>query len=243
MKCLEKDRNRRYETANGLARDIERYLNDEPVQACPPSATYRLKKFVRRNKIAAAFVLLLVTAVAALAVSNVQTTRNERRALTETAKVKAVSDLLQGMLGSANPEQAKHAEYTVRQLLDDFSAGLGTELAGQPEVEAEIRATIGRAYWRLGAADQAEPQLTKALELRRRLFGPDHEKVAESQVDYAWCLMEQQRNPEAEASVREALRIYRARGTTELPVIQANVILQRSPDYLWEVRQGQDSRR
>jgi serine/threonine protein kinase len=49
MKCLEKDRNRRYETANGLARDIERYLNDEPVQACPPSAVYRLKKFIRRQ--------------------------------------------------------------------------------------------------------------------------------------------------------------------------------------------------
>jgi serine/threonine protein kinase/Flp pilus assembly protein TadD len=50
MKCLEKDRNRRYETANGLAQDIERYLHDEPVQACPPSAVYKLRKFARRNK-------------------------------------------------------------------------------------------------------------------------------------------------------------------------------------------------
>jgi serine/threonine-protein kinase len=49
MKCLEKDRNRRYETANGLARDIERYLADEPVQACPPSEWYRLRKFARRH--------------------------------------------------------------------------------------------------------------------------------------------------------------------------------------------------
>jgi tetratricopeptide (TPR) repeat protein len=51
MKCLEKDRNRRYETANGLAMDVQRYLADEPVQACPPSATYRLRKFARRNKV------------------------------------------------------------------------------------------------------------------------------------------------------------------------------------------------
>jgi tetratricopeptide (TPR) repeat protein/serine/threonine protein kinase len=51
MKCLEKDRNRRYESADGLARDIERYLHDEPVQACPPSAGYRLRKFARRNKV------------------------------------------------------------------------------------------------------------------------------------------------------------------------------------------------
>ena len=51
MKALEKDRNRRYETANGLAADIQRYLNDEPVQACPPSAMYRFRKFARRNKV------------------------------------------------------------------------------------------------------------------------------------------------------------------------------------------------
>jgi tetratricopeptide (TPR) repeat protein/serine/threonine protein kinase len=50
MKALEKDRNRRYETANGFAMDVQRYLADEPVQACPPSAGYRLRKFVRRNK-------------------------------------------------------------------------------------------------------------------------------------------------------------------------------------------------
>jgi serine/threonine protein kinase/Flp pilus assembly protein TadD len=63
MKALEKDRNRRYETANGLAHDIERYLNDEPVQACPPSAAYRFRKFARRNKAA-----LVTAAVVALAV-------------------------------------------------------------------------------------------------------------------------------------------------------------------------------
>jgi serine/threonine protein kinase/Tfp pilus assembly protein PilF len=50
MKCLEKDRNRRYETASGFAADVQRYLNDEPVQACPPSAAYRLRKFTRRNR-------------------------------------------------------------------------------------------------------------------------------------------------------------------------------------------------
>ena len=50
MKSLEKDRNRRYETANGFAADVQRYLNDEPVQACPPSAGYRLRKFARRHK-------------------------------------------------------------------------------------------------------------------------------------------------------------------------------------------------
>ena len=62
MKALEKDRNRRYETANGLAADLRRYLDDEPVQACPPSAGYRLRKFARRNR-----AMLVTAAVVATA--------------------------------------------------------------------------------------------------------------------------------------------------------------------------------
>ena len=52
MRCLEKDRNRRYETANGLAEDIDRHLSDQPVEARRPTRIYRLKKFIRRNKVA-----------------------------------------------------------------------------------------------------------------------------------------------------------------------------------------------
>src|SRR5207244_3386336 len=74
MKALEKDRNRRYETANGLAADLRRYLDDEPVQACPPSAWYRFGKFARRNKaalIAAGLIAgAMLAAVGTLAVSN-----------------------------------------------------------------------------------------------------------------------------------------------------------------------------
>ncbi len=62
MKCLEKDRQRRYETTSGLARDIERYLRDDPVEACPPSLGYRFRKYARRNKV-------LLTATAAVAVA------------------------------------------------------------------------------------------------------------------------------------------------------------------------------
>ena len=73
MKALEKDRNRRYETANGFAADVQRYLADEPVQACPPSAWYRFRKFARRNRravaTAAAAALVVVLGVAGLATS------------------------------------------------------------------------------------------------------------------------------------------------------------------------------
>ena len=68
MKCLEKDRTRRYETANGFARDIQRYLDGDPVEACPPSASYKLRKFARKHRAAlatvGAFALLLVAATA-----------------------------------------------------------------------------------------------------------------------------------------------------------------------------------
>ena len=74
MKALEKDRNRRYETANGVARDIERYLHDEPVHACPPTAAYRFRKFARRNKTTllatSAALLTLLAILVGLAVSN-----------------------------------------------------------------------------------------------------------------------------------------------------------------------------
>ena len=79
MKTLEKDRNRRYETASGLAMDVQRYLADEPVQACPPSATYRFRKFARRNRravvTAAAVALAAVVAVAGLATSTLRISR------------------------------------------------------------------------------------------------------------------------------------------------------------------------
>lgn len=68
MKCLEKDRNRRYESASALAADVQRYLSDEPVTACPPSAAYRLWKFVRRNRsrVAVAGTALVVALLVAI---------------------------------------------------------------------------------------------------------------------------------------------------------------------------------
>jgi hypothetical protein len=63
MKCLEKDRNRRYETASAVAADVQRYLNDDPVQACPPSAAYRIRKFARRNRVALTTASVLAAAL------------------------------------------------------------------------------------------------------------------------------------------------------------------------------------
>ena len=85
MKALEKDRNRRYETANGLAADVQRYLDDEPVQACPPSAGYRFRKFARRNTAGGgrrrrSSALAVLLAVAGLAASTVLIARGQLQA-------------------------------------------------------------------------------------------------------------------------------------------------------------------
>jgi serine/threonine protein kinase len=99
MKCLEKDRSRRYETANGVARDLERYLADEPVEACPPSSSYRLRKFARKYKkalvTAAAFAVLLVAAVVmstllAVWATSAEREANRQRTAAEVAKQQAL---------------------------------------------------------------------------------------------------------------------------------------------------------
>src|SRR5262249_18374480 len=84
MKCLEKDRTRRYETTNGLARDIQRHMQDEPVEACPPSASYRLRKLARKHRgpltTAATFAGLLVVASVVSIILALRATRAERQA-------------------------------------------------------------------------------------------------------------------------------------------------------------------
>jgi serine/threonine protein kinase/Flp pilus assembly protein TadD len=106
MKALEKDRNRRYETANGLAADLRRYLDDEPVQACPPSAWYRFGKFARRNKMSLvmAGVLLLAATVATGALGWTVRDRAARRTNLERQAVLALDDAQEHLDRGAWPQ-------------------------------------------------------------------------------------------------------------------------------------------
>jgi tetratricopeptide (TPR) repeat protein len=243
MKCLEKDRTRRYETANGLALDLKRHLSNEPVTARPPSRAYQFQKLVRRNKLAfAAAAAVAAALIIGAFVSTLQAVRavraereqsrlrnqaeaNRKKAETEAIKATAISDFLQELLSSANPYELKGSEYTVRQLLDDFSAGLGTRLAGQPEVEATVRNTIGHSYHQLGLAEKAEPHFERVLALRRRIFGEQSQEVAQSLVNRAWNLGEQARWAEAEAEIHRALDIYGRIGADAQPLIHARYAL------------------
>jgi serine/threonine-protein kinase len=94
MKCLEKDRNRRYETVNGLRLDVERYLADEPVQACPPSAWYRFRKFARRNRtgLAVAGLILSVFVLLGGGAGWVVRDRAARLTMTEQEVIRALGE-------------------------------------------------------------------------------------------------------------------------------------------------------
>jgi WD40 repeat protein/serine/threonine protein kinase len=99
MKALEKDRNRRYETANGLAADLRRYLDDEPVTACPPSAWYRFRKFARRNRAALATASVVAAALVAVAVISVMYAVGQARANRE---ITGLAGRLQTSLAESN---------------------------------------------------------------------------------------------------------------------------------------------
>ncbi len=220
MKALEKDRGRRYDTPAGLARDIERYLRDETVEACPPSSIYLVRKLLRRNKVtvittllvAASLVIGTAVSIWHAAVARRAEAKAAARLVAETQareQATAISELLQEGLASANPDAAKGTSYTVRQLLDDISKRLGDRLRDQPAAEAAIRGTIGNAYFRLGLPEQATPHLKRALELREQLHGPESAEAARGLYDEAWNLQEYGDIPGALARANRALAIHR----------------------------------
>jgi serine/threonine protein kinase/tetratricopeptide (TPR) repeat protein len=203
MKALEKDRTRRYETANGLARDLQRYLADEPVEACPPSAGYRLGKVARRHRVAlmtaAAFaaLLLLATGVSVwLAVRARQAEQLASQRLQQVEKdthramlarrdaqaAAAASTFLQNMLtqgadgtepGGARPS-VPDPEVKLRAVLDRAARSVAGSFGGQPLAEATIRSTLAQAYLALDRPDEAQVHLERAVRLRTEQQGATH---------------------------------------------------------------------
>src|SRR5262249_42704669 len=111
MKSLEKDRNRRYETANALATDVERHLRDEPVEACPPTLGYRLRKFASKNKVAfattGAVAAALVVGVALASWQAVRATDAERATTAALDDAIELGRALDARLGEINAANAK----------------------------------------------------------------------------------------------------------------------------------------
>jgi serine/threonine protein kinase/Tfp pilus assembly protein PilF len=119
MKALEKDRNRRYETANALALDLQHYLADEPVQACPPSVGYRLRKLTRRHKGALATAALVVVALLAVAMSTGYGLRDRStRQAVVAARVSDALDESERLYRAGKVPEALNAAQRAASLLD-----------------------------------------------------------------------------------------------------------------------------
>jgi serine/threonine protein kinase len=204
MKCLEKDRTRRYETANGIAADLKRHLNNETIVARPPSAAYRFQKSFRRNKLAfaaagaVALALLLGIigstsqairathargeAVAAQANETrlrQQAEADEQTAKSESAKNEQTAQFLLDMLDSAGQSAVRGQDTTLlREMMDQAEARMSKELAGNPSVEAKLRGRLGWTYYQLGEYSRAEDSVRRAVELCRKGSEndtPDHD--------------------------------------------------------------------
>jgi serine/threonine protein kinase/tetratricopeptide (TPR) repeat protein len=207
MKTLEKDRTRRYETANELAIDIERHLGDEPVSAGPPSTVYRLRKFVRRHRTGVAAGLLVAAAiVAGLVISTIMYLRAERQAMIS----QAVNEFLNNdLLASFNPGRAKSRAITVVEILDNAAERLKGKFKDAPSIEASIRDTLGMTYFSLGKFKAAEPHLERAIELRQGQFGEEHPDTLKSMAHLGLQYMKQFRFKEAEPLYIKVLEIRR----------------------------------
>jgi serine/threonine protein kinase/tetratricopeptide (TPR) repeat protein len=181
MKALEKDRNRRYETASGLARDIERYLNDEPVQACPPSSWYRMRKMARRHKgklMAAAAMLVLLLAGAAVSTwQAVRATHAEWETGEALQQVNAEQARTQDGLTKLTAEQARTqnaltavtaAEAQTREALDALTDDVVARMfASHPELDEADKAFLRKVLglyeaFTEPAAKTAQARFTRA---------------------------------------------------------------------------------
>jgi tetratricopeptide (TPR) repeat protein len=170
MKAVEKDRNRRYETANGFALDLQRFLNDEPVLAGPPSRAYRLRKFLKRNRgpvLAAALAMfLLVAGMIGTSIGLVLALAAEQRAAHERERAEA------------NFKQAKEA-------IDEFYVRFSKGLADQPgahQVRKELLDTALKFYERFLEEHGHDPGLRAELAITHWRVAHIHRELGESQA-------------------------------------------------------------
>jgi serine/threonine protein kinase/Flp pilus assembly protein TadD len=179
MKALEKDRNRRYETASAFAADVGRYLANEPVQACPPSRWYRFRKLAQRNKrafvTASALALGALLAVTSLAVSNVLIRREQARTREEKERAEKAQELAEQRaeeirdslerLKTANALLERGRSYTADLRWDDADAALTKAVHLRPDL-ASAWADLADLHTRLGLWGPADDALARELELR-----------------------------------------------------------------------------
>jgi len=209
MKALEKDRAHRYGTPSELAADIKRHLNHEPIVARPASAGYRLRKYVRRHRVAvsvAALLILLLAGFAALqAVQLRRITRERDRANRERDRATRITDFMTSMFQMSDPNEARGNTITVREVLDKASRDIDAGLAAEPEVQAQMLNAMGLAYDGLGLYPRAESVFAQVLDIRTHVLGPANAETLDAQGLLAWDIARQNRHAEAEKLLRDAI--------------------------------------
>ncbi len=208
LKAIDRDRARRYETANALASDIERHLANKPVVARPPTFAYTAAKFVRRHRLG---VSVLVTAAAALLVGLASVARERNRAELEAAKARAISGFLQDMLRSADPWDGGARRTTVAEALQAGVQKVSAGSIADPLVAASIKRTIGGVYLGLGQPNEADTLVRAALAERLARTGPSSVETAESYSDLGGLYVFQGKVDSAVVAYERALEIYRRR--------------------------------
>jgi hypothetical protein len=207
MKALEKDRDRRYETTNGLAADVRRYLDDEPVQACPPSAGYRLRKFVRRNKgpvtAGLALALILVLGTVSTSAGLVWALRSERKATFAADRARDTEALAKDRLREVTKEKerASAAEAKAR---DESAAAqavanfLQNDLLGQADPERNdrekkvtVEELLGRAAARVEGKFARQPVVEAKIRqtIGKTYLALSDYAAARPQLERAWELV------------------------------------------------------
>lgn len=211
-RVIASDPSARYASVEHLAEDLDRWLRGDPVAARPSTIGYRATRFLARHRVSASVAaVLLLSLIGAAAVS----IRQAAVARTESAKAQQLNRFLTRMLSSANPSwmnaaATSAATITVREVLDGAGALVESELGSTPEVEADMRRTLGRTYNGLGAFDQARPHLERALELYRAA-GNAH-GVAFTQDLLGNVEIQEGRFARAEEVLREAVAYVRSQG-------------------------------
>ncbi|MCU0627040.1 MAG: serine/threonine-protein kinase [Gemmatimonadaceae bacterium] len=214
MRAMHPDRAQRYETATGLAADIRRHLADEPIVARPPSARYRLGKFVRRHRVGVAAAAIVSTSVVAGAVvatvGLVRAVRAERLAAREAQAATAVTDFLVGLFKVSDPGASRGATLTAREILERGTERVATELDSQPELRTRIQQVLGTVQFQLGNYVEARGQLEAALRAREQVYGAEHPLVGETLAALAEVARTRGEYDEADRLFTRALAIQRA---------------------------------
>ena len=212
MKCLEKDRARRYETANGVAMDITRHLSCEPVLARPPNRFYEFQKTVRRHKFGfGAAALIGVVLMVATGISTwqaVRANRAETAARERLAESEAISEFLTEVFQSPDPARDGRT-ITVVETLDAAEKKLETDLASQPASRVNLQATLGATYHALGLYPESILLQEKVRDYYLANFGLENTNTLNAMNTLALFYDDAGRRDEALKLREEVLPLFR----------------------------------